>query len=123
MVVVLVKWKIKPGHEETFIEHWEKELRVGEQRDLIGEFLCKPEAREYATWGLPEPDDPPCHVFVNVGFWVDESAFLEQISPYFSNNEAPMPFEASKRVRTVMNAESWRIGEAFLPRLSSDGVV
>ena len=123
MVVVLVKWKIKPGHEAMFIEYWEKELRVGEQRDLIGEFLCKPEVREYANWELPDPDDPPCSVFVNVGYWADESAFLEQISPYFSDNDKLLPFEASRRLRTVLSTESWRIGEAFLPRLSSDGVV
>lgn len=123
MVVVLIKWKIKPSHEAMFIEHWEKELRVGDHRDLVGEFLCKPQTREYATWGLPDPDDPPCSVFVNVGFWMDESAFFEQISPYFSDNNKLLPFEASRRIRAVLSAESWRMGKAHLPEMSSDGVI
>lgn len=123
MVVVLVKWKIKPGYADEFVLYWEKELRVEDQRDLIGEFLCKPQAREYATWSLPEPDDPECEIFLNVGFWVDESAFLRQVSPYFLDDKAPLPFEASQRVRAVLSPGSWRVGEALLPKLSSDGVI
>ena len=122
MVVVLVKWKIKPGHEERFIEYWETKLRVKDHRELIGEFLCKPKSRDYATWNLPEPEDATCEIFLNVGLWTNESAFLEQIAPYFSDYEELLSFEASRRVRAVLTAESWRIGKAHLPEMSSDGV-
>ena len=80
MIVVLVKWKIRPGREQEFVQHWQK-LTVGDRRALVGEFLCRPQYRDYAIWGLPEVDDPPCEVFVNVGFWTDESVFLSEIAP------------------------------------------
>ncbi|MCY4129681.1 MAG: hypothetical protein OXG15_10655 [Gammaproteobacteria bacterium] len=123
MIVVLVKWKVKPGHEEQFFAHWQQELKVRDDRELIGEFLCAPNSRNYVTWRLPDPGDPPCEIFLNVGFWNDESAFLDQIEPYFADNEELLPFEATRRVRTVLTAESWRIGTAQLPEFNSDGVL
>lgn len=123
MVIVLVKWKIKRGQEEQFLAYWKQELKVRDDRELVGEFLCTPNSREYVTWRLPDQGDPPCEIFLNVGFWNDESAFLDQIEPYFANDENLLPFEASRRVRTVLTALSWRIGAALLPETSSDGVV
>ena len=123
MVIVLVKWKIKPGHEAQFLQHWKQQLNVREDLDLVGEFLCTPKSREYATWRLPDPGDPPCAIYLNVGIWRSESAFLDQIAPYFSDNEEPLYFEAKRRVRTVLGGEVCRIGRAQLPRDNSEGVV
>ena len=123
MVIVLVKWKIKPGQEEQFLDHWKRELKVGDKRELVGEFLCTPNSRDYVTWRLPDLGDPPCEIFVNVGFWNNEAAFLDQIAPYFADAEELLPFEATSRVRTVLTSESWRIGQTQLPDTSSDGVV
>lgn len=123
MVIVLVKWKIKPGQEEQFLAHWKQELTVRDDRELVGEFLCTPNSREYVTWRLPDPDDPECEIFLNVGIWKNESAFIDQISPYFADNEKLLPFEASRRVRTLITSETWRIGASHLPEISSEGVV
>ncbi|MCY4096052.1 MAG: hypothetical protein OXG05_13110 [Gammaproteobacteria bacterium] len=123
MVIVLVKWKIKPGLEESFLKHWQQHLTVRDDLDLVGEFLCTPKSREYATWRLPDPGDPPCAIFLNVGIWRSESAFLEQIAPYFSDDAEPLHFEANRRVRTVLSANACRIGQARLPSDNSDGVV
>ena len=123
MVIVLVKWKITPGQEEQFLAHWKQELKVRDDRDLVGEFLCTPNSREYVTWRLPDQGDPPCVIFLNVGIWKHESAFHDQIAPYFADNEKLLPFEASRRIRTVLSLETWRIGTANLPEISSDGVV
>ena len=123
MFIVLIKWKIKPGHEESFLTYWKQELKVRDNHELVGEFLCSPKSREYATWSLPEPGDPPCAIFLNVGIWQSEAAFLEQIEPYFADDEEPHYFEASRRLRIVLSADAQRIGQAQLPRQNSEGVV
>ena len=122
MFIVLVKWKIKPEFEEQFAEHWRTNLKVNDQRGLVGEFLCAPESREYGTWNLPDSDDPPCKIFLNVGIWEDEQAFLDQISAYFYDDKEPLFFEASRRVRAPLNTKTCRIGSASFPDRSSDGV-
>ena len=123
MVIVLVKWKIKLGDEERFLLHWKKHLTIRDDLDLVGEFLCTPQSRDYATWRLPDPGDPPCAIFLNVGIWSNESAFLEQIEQYFSDDREPLTFEATRRVRTVLDCGLCRIGQAELPRENTNGVV
>ena len=122
MVIVLIQWKIKPGQEAAFQEHWEQDLRPEDCTGLVGEFLCKPGSEEYITWSLPDPNDPPCTVFVNVGIWASVDAFRKQIEPKFNDNKPPKPFEAARRVRTVLYPLSRRMGTAPLPEGSSRGV-
>lgn len=122
MVIVLVKWKVKLGREQSFLKHWKRELKVKNNLGLVGEFLCTPKSREYATWRLPDPGDPPCAIFLNVGIWKSESAFLEQIEPYFSDDEEPLHFEARRRVRTILGTDACRIGQTQLPRNNSKDV-
>ena len=54
MVVILVKWKIKPGREDEARAHWEQKLHIADRRGLVGEFLCEPGSQNYITWGLPD---------------------------------------------------------------------
>ena len=122
MFIVLVKWKIKPGQETTFLDHWQKTLKIADERGLVGEFLCTPENHEYASWRLPDLDDPPCAIFLNVGIWENESSFLDQVSRYFNDEKTLLPFEARRRVRTFLGASAWRMGAAHLPNTSSEGV-
>ena len=82
--------------------------------DLVGEFLCEPGSQHHITWNLPDCDDPPCTVFVNVGIWADDEAFREQVEPYFNDDKEPEPFEAARRVRTVLSPVSRRMGSALL---------
>ena len=122
MVIVLVQWKIKPGHEAAFREHWEQKLHIKDCTGLVGEFLCEPGSEEYITWSLPDRTDPPCTVFVNVGVWASADAFHEQVAQYINDDKEPEPFEAARRVRTVLHPMSRRMGSALLPEGSSEGV-
>ena len=53
------------------------------------------------TWGLPDHNDPPCTIFVNVGVWGHAEAFREQVEPYFNDDKEPTPFERVLPVRLV----------------------
>lgn len=123
MVIVLVKWKIEPGHEGEFLRRWREEFGIEDSRGLIGEFMCGPGSQSYITWRLADPDDPPCTIFVNVAFWADEESFRKQVEPNFSDDRDLESFEAARRVRTVLDPVSWRLGGADLPEHSSDRVL
>lgn len=122
MVVVLVQWKIKPGHEDAFRKHWEQKLQIQDRTNLVGEFLCEPGSEDYITWKLPAPDDPPCTVFVNVGIWANADAFHQQVEPYFNDNKQLESFEADRRVRMVLYPGPRRMGSAPLPKGDAEGV-
>ena len=122
MVIVLIQWKIKPGQEAAFRQHWEQNLPIEDRTGLVGEFLCEPGSEEYITWCFPDSGDAPCTVFVNVGIWADPDAFHDQIAQYFNDDKEPQPFEAARRVRTVLHPLSCRMGAALLPEGSTPGV-
>ena len=122
MVIVLVKWKIKPGREAEAQAHWEQKLTIGDRSGLVGEFLCEPGSEPYITWGFTDPDDPPCTVFLNAAIWADAEAFRKQVEPYFKDDKEPEPFEAARRVRTVLYPKSRRIGASGVPGGDSEGV-
>ena len=122
MVVVLVKWKIKPGHEDEFLRRWSEDFTIPDPRGLVGEFMCEPGSQDYITWGQRDPKDPPCTIFVNVGIWASAEAFRLQVEPKFKDVKEPEPFEAVLRVRTVVNPVAWRMGKGPLPDASSEGV-
>ena len=122
MVIVLILWKIKPGHEDAFRKHWEQKLRIQDRTGLVGEFLCEPGPEGYITWHLPSPEDPSCTVFVNVGIWASADAFRQQIEPYFNDDKPLESFEAARRVRTVLYPGSRRMGSALLPEGDTEGV-
>ena len=125
MVVVLVKWKIKPGHEDEFLTLWREKFTIGDCAGLVGEFMCGPGSQEYITWAMRDPHDPPCTIFVNVAIWASAEAFREQVEPKFGDPQAaPDNFEAVRRVRTVLDSvPCWRVGKASLPDESSEGVL
>ena len=122
MVIVLIQWIIKPGQEAAFQEHWKQKLHIEDRTGLIGEFLCEPGSEEYITWSLPDRNDPPCTVFVNVGIWASADVFRQQVEPNFNDDKQPEPFEAARRVRTVLYPLSRRMGTALLPEGSNQGV-
>ena len=122
MVVVLVKWKIKPGREDEFLTRWREEFTIPDPHGLVGEFMCEPGSQGYITWGQRDPDDPPCTIFVNVAIWDSAEAFRMQVEPKFKDDKEPESFEAVRRVRTVLNPVAWRMGEGLLPDASSEGV-
>ena len=122
MAIVLIQWKIKPGHEDEFRKHWEQKLCIGDRTGLVGEFLCEPGSEDYITLHLSGPEDRSCAVFVNVGIWANADAFHQQIGKYFNEDKQPESFEAARRVRTVLYPRSRRMGSAPLPEGDTEGV-
>ena len=108
--------------EDAFLTHWREEFRIDDRRGLVGEFMCGPGTQDYVTWSLPDPDDPPCTIFVNVAFWVDDESFRKQVEPNFNDDRKLESFEAACRVRTVFEPVCWRRGLADLPPQNSMGV-
>ena len=123
MVIVLVKWKIKPDHKDEFLASWKETYRIKNLDGLIGEFLCSPDSQPYITWCLPDPGDPPCCIFVNVGLWSDVESFRKQVEPNFNDNKMIEKFEAARRTRAVLTPAEWRIGKGLLLEANSTGVL
>ena len=125
MVIVLIKWKIKPEQESTFLTYWRQDATVTDRTGLIGEFLSEVGSEPYITWELAEPNTPahpPHKVFVNIGIWADADTFHEQIGQYFNDKKPIEPFEAARRVRTVVHPTCRRMGSAALPGGDTEGV-
>ena len=121
MRIILVHWKICKGREEEFLTYWSKVSKVADRAGLIGEFLSGPDDRSlypWINWGL----DEGYTTFVNVGFWAEGAAFDEQFGRFIDDSRPPLPFEAERRTRILLGPRAWRVGEAGLPQLDSDGV-
>ena len=54
MVIVLIKWMIKPEKQaiDAFLNHWRTEALVQDRRGLVGEFLSEVESEKYTTWDV-----------------------------------------------------------------------
>ena len=128
MIIVLVKWKIENKQEkiDAFLQFWRQEAVVQDRKGLVGEFLSgigSNEQYDYITWDFEEPVGDTYKIFVNVAIWGDGEAFQEQIGQYFNDKKPLMDFEAERRVRTVLEPECWRVGEASLPKHDSAEVL
>lgn len=128
MVIVMIKWKIRPGRRDEFLEFWRKKAVVEDRRGLVGEFLSEVATEAsfpYITWNVSSCDDErqEYKVFINVGIWADDESFREQVAQYFNDDKPPMEFEAERRVRTVLTPRCWRMGDALLPKHDSGGVL
>ena len=130
MVIVLIKWKIRPQERyiDEFLEFWKQRAVVEDRRGLIGEFLSEVGTKArypYINWNVSDGDDEgqECKVFINVGIWADGDSFHEQIGQYFNDNKPPKEFEFKPRTRTVLIPKCWRMGDALLPKHDSGGVL
>ena len=126
MVIVVIKWSIKPDRIEAFRLFWSQEARVQDRRGLVGEFLNEVGSKDdypYITWNLDDQGAQASQLYVNVGIWTDSDAFQEQIARYFNDDGPIREFEAARRVRTVLMPKLWRIGGAMLPVDDSSGVL
>ena len=127
MIIVLIKWKIENKQEQinAFLEFWKQKAVVQDRQGLVGEFLSELGSRDrydYVTWDFEKPKGDTYKIFINVAIWGDADAFQEQIGQYFNDNKPLMPFEAERRIRTVLEPVSWRMGEASLQVQDSEGV-
>ena len=54
MVIVLIKWMIKPEENAitAFLHHWKTEALVQDRRGLVGEFLSEVDLEKYTTWDV-----------------------------------------------------------------------
>ena len=126
MVIVVIKWSIKPDMIEHFREFWTEEARVQDRLGLVAEFLSEVGSKEdfpYITWTLDDQAEEPSEVYVNVGIWTNPDAFRDQIARYFNDDGPIRDFEAARRIRTVLTPKWWRIGDAPLPAADSSGVL
>lgn len=62
-----------------------------------------------------KPGDIPHRSFINVGYWKDWESFYQQVGHNFRDDKDPLPFEAEKRSRTILEPTEWRIGGWRLP--------
>ena len=127
MIIVLIKWKIENKQEQinAFLDFWKQKEVVQDRQGLVGEFLSELGSRDrydYVTWDFEKPKGDTYKIFINVAIWGDADAFQEQIGQYFNDNKPLMPFEAERRIRTVLEPVSWRMGEASLQVQDSEGV-
>ena len=128
MIIVLIKWKIENKKEklDAFLHFWKQEVTVQDRKGLVGEFLSEIGSMErypYITWDFEKPEGDTYKIFVNVAIWSDAGAFEKQIGGYFNDNAPLEDFEAERRVRTVLEPECWRMGDAPLPKHDSGGVL
>ena len=126
MVIVLIKWMIKPKKKaiKAFLHHWKTKALVQDRRGLVGEFLSEVELEKYTTWDLRDGSTRrEGKLFVNVGIWANRDEFEEQIAKYFNDDKPIESFELERRVRTVLKPVGWRMGDASLPVHDSGGVL
>ena len=57
MVIVVIKWSIKPDMIQEFHGYWTQETRVQDRAGLVGEFLSEVGSKDdypYITWTLDD---------------------------------------------------------------------
>src|SRR3989442_338732 len=117
MVIVLIHWRIKPTDEAVaaFFAKWKNGLLIKEKANLIGEFLSQPIPASEFNFAVddlsPKANEVPHRAFVNVGFWKDWESFFKEVGRHFSDDLAPLGFEAARRTRTILETKEWRVGD------------
>ena len=120
--LVVVHWKVKPGHEKEFLDYWSERATVADRSGLVAEFLSSVEDRDRFPWINWRALDPRWTSFFNIGIWRDAAAFQEQIGRFIDGSRPPLPFEAERRERVFVTPERWRIGASPLPAADPPGV-
>jgi hypothetical protein len=118
MIVVLIHWRIKPDKVSEFVDFWKTQATVNDRSGLIEEILSQAKSSkdfDYITWHLDPESDGNFISFVNVGIWLDDDAFEQQIGKYFNDDNPLRDFEQLRRRRIVLRPTAWRIGKADLP--------
>lgn len=125
LAVTIVRWRIRRGMEDDFLEHWATRVPVADRSGLVGEFLCEEgEAAgrfPWVRWADRSTDEYT--VFLNVGLWRDGSDFEAQVGGYVDVDRPPLPFEWGRRERVVVEPVEWRRGPLGLPEGDAPGVV
>jgi hypothetical protein len=121
MMIVLVRWFIKPDQVDAFKTWWDAESRPRDPTLLFAEFLSDPtpqaEVAGYSTDAL-QPEFGEYVQVVNVAIWRDRTAFETVIEP--KDNRPLLDFETQLPIRTILepaeiHAGWWDI--ALPPRL------
>ena len=112
--MVVVHWKIKQGREAEFLDYWAQRSVVADRSGLVGEFLSSVEDRGRFPWINMQTVSTSYTSFFNIGIWRDAAAFEDQIGKYIDNSRPPLPFEAERRERVLLQPERWRIGRTAL---------
>lgn len=123
MRLVVVHWKIKPGREAEFLDHWSTRATIEDRAGLLCEFLCSVEDRGRFPWIILQALDSRWTSFFNVGLWRDAAAFQDQIGRHIDDARPPLDFEAERRERVFLSPERWRLGRSALPASDPPGVL
>ena len=121
MIVVLIHWRIKTSNEAVteFFEWWKSKAVIADKTNLVGEFLSAPLPASRFPFRVDDLSHKGKEVdhraFVNLGIWRDWESFYEQVGKNFNDNNPPLPFEAARRSRTILEPNEWRIGKSPLP--------
>jgi hypothetical protein len=109
MNVVIVKWVITRGAEETFLTKW-RSLSFKDSSGLFREFLSPVGRSPLSTWDL---GSDASSVFINVGIWESAEAFERQVGKFMAEKH---PFEVEPRQRIVLDPVVFdRAGKFVLP--------
>src|SRR4051812_21192104 len=120
MVIILIRWFIKEGFEEKFIETWTDTMKVPRDRGLYREILTTVDRDEkdlkYHTFSL---ESPYYKTYINVGIWRSIDDFKELIeSKYIPKEEVSegkrvvelKDFEFKMRERIILTVVTDRGG-------------
>ncbi len=130
MVIVSVHWRIKREKVPDFFDYWKTKanLEKDHRSGLVGEFLCKPIRLDELAERIPAEElrfrvcdlspsscEAPYVSFVNVGLWNDWETFYAEVGKKINDDQPMMDFEQYRRVRTILEPRSWRIGGYPMP--------
>ena len=114
MRIALVEWRIEPGREADFLDHWSRREVVPERDGLIGEFLNRVDDGSFCPW-ISWPLDPRWTTYLAVSLWSTAESFHDQVGYKINDSEPALPFEAERRRRIFVAPERWRPGGTALP--------
>ena len=102
MVVILVHWLIRPGHEESFAERW-RAMTVDEHAGLHREILTRLDKSDTAQgngkFHTFSVGDPFYSTYINIGIWQDLQSFDAAIGKYIP--DVKIEEKGGRRVQTV----------------------
>lgn len=119
MVIVLVHWLIKQGHETEFESRW-REMKVDPGSGLLREILTtidkSSEDPKFHTFGI---GDPFYTTYINIGIWKSVDQFNTAIEKYIPHVVALE--EAGKRKYTIsLEAFEFKLRERAILKVISD---
>lgn len=88
MVIILIRWFIKEGFEDKFIDTWTNTMKVPKEQGLYREILTTVDTNEkdlkFHTFSL---ENPHFKTYINIGIWNSIDDFKELIESKYIPKE------------------------------------